>query len=738
MRIFSILSITLILVLPLWSQEKNAEVNCPISVSATVLVNENCSGDANGAAYVSLSGGTTGPYTYKWSTGRGEVNYNTIGGISGLKAGTYSVTVTEAAACSASTVFIITEPPALSIQSKTIINPSACGAANGSINITMNGGTPPYNYLWSNGSVNPSITGLTAGMYMLLVTDNKGCIFFEMFAVSETNFPNLNLVGTNVNCKGANTGSVAVSDSTSATNRTYMWTTGVFNKPSIHNLYAGTYAVTVTDVSGCKFVKTITITQPPAIDINYQYAQPPACGVPTTVIATASGGVLPYSYSWSNGSGGPVLSAVAGVYGVTVTDAKSCTKKDMIPLSNDNGPIINLTGKNIVCHGDNTGSAEVSVNGTVANLSYSWSTGATGVTSINGLTAGKYGVVVKNLSGCVSAKTIMIDESAPIYIFAIPVFVSCTNPTGSIYLLPIGGTSPYTYSWSNASTGSSITGVPPGVYQIKVTDANGCFNSVTSTIYDTKVGKASISAQTNISCNGSKNGSLTVTCTGVSSSYTYSWSNGSITTTSATSNSIVSLGPGTYSVSVSASGGCSYTIVATITEPPVLSTSISVVNATTQNACDGSIVANVAGGTPGYTYLWSDNSTSQSKPNVCAGNYFGKITVTDAHGCLKIDSVKAIVDIGRNCDLHIYNMITPNNDGANDYWHIDCITNHPGNHAAIFNRWGNKVWEVSDYNNLDHAWKGANQSGTALPEGTYFYILKTDLKEYSGKIELVK
>ena len=153
------------------------------------------------------------------------------------------------------------------------------------------------------------------------------------------------------------------------------------------------------------------------------------------------------------------------------------------------------------------------------------------------------------------------------------------------------------------------------------------------------------------------------------------------------------------------------------------------------NTNDGSAKVHTIGGVPPFNYFWSPIGSNSDSINMLApGTYF--ITVSDSNGASKTDTIN-IQASQEACAIHIYTGITPNGDGHNDYWQIDNIELHPNNTAIIFNRWGTEVWKGNHYNN-NIAWKGNDEQGQALPDGTYFYVLKMDDKTYKGWIQLTR
>jgi gliding motility-associated-like protein len=157
------------------------------------------------------------------------------------------------------------------------------------------------------------------------------------------------------------------------------------------------------------------------------------------------------------------------------------------------------------------------------------------------------------------------------------------------------------------------------------------------------------------------------------------------------------------------------------------------VSSTCVGANNGYGVASVLTGTPPYTYQWSSGGNADTTDHLPPGTY--TVTVTDASGFTVTDSV-VINEETANCDVIVYSGITPNGDGNNDTWLIDYIEVFPENEVNIFNRWGERVWHGSNYNNIDVLWRGTNQGGQPLPDGTYYYVINVNDKTLTGWVEL--
>src|ERR1019366_5630898 len=238
---------------------------------------------------------------------------------------------------------------------------------------------------------------------------------------------------------------------------------------------------------------------------------------------------------------------------------------------------------------------------------------------------------VIDANGCsASTSSVTVTEPAALSLSATIGNVSCSGGnSGSITTTVSGGTTPYTYLWSNSATTSNLSGLSAGTYSVTVTDNHGC----TATGAYTLTGQAISSftgTSTNVSCNGGSNGSITTTVSGGITPYTYLWNN------SATTSNLSGLSAGTYSVTVTDSNGCSATGSYTITQPSAISISGTVTNASCYGNSNGSITTSVSGGTSSYSYVWSTGATTSGISGRTAGTY--TVTVTDAHSCTAISN----------------------------------------------------------------------------------------------------
>ncbi len=599
-------------------------VSNPVSVGAstspvaTVSATATTCGASNGSLSVAGSSGT-GSYSYLWNTGA------TSATISNLSAGNYSVTLTDSAGCTdVSTVQLnSSNSPVLT----TSVTNTTCGELNGSATASATSGAGGYTYLWSNGSMGATISNLAAGSYTVTVTDTAGCSDMETVTIGGSANPQISLNASNTTC-GENNGSIMLNVIvTGVAPLSYNWDNGA-TTASLNNLPAGTYAVTVTDATGCTVSASTTVlgSSNPVITLATSNT---TCGDSNgTATANVTGGSGSYTYSWSNGAvGSTVSNLVSGNYTLTVTDTAGCTSETAFSISSSDSPIINLSSVNTTC-GDNNGVATANVSGGTGTYTYSWSNGAA-TSSITNLSSGTYTVTVTDTAGCQAVSTVSINSSSSPQITENITNEICSNGTGTIGLTVNGGTGAYSYNWSNGATSSIITNLMAGLYTVTVTDGAGCTVNQTFTI--TNETDLEIEVVGTNTCCGEDNGSATVTMECGIEPYMITWSNGGVTST------IDNLAPGTYSVTVVDAVGDTEIGSVTIGD----STSPNVTINGTNTFCgenNGSASINVSSGLPPYTISWSNGVMDELLiSDLAPGSY--SVTVTDTKGCTTVETI---------------------------------------------------------------------------------------------------
>ncbi len=600
-----------------------------VLVSASIVdSNVSCNTFSDGGATASATGGTM-PYTYNWS------NAATAASITGVVAGTYSVTITDANGCTDSSSVTITEPAVLVSASIVDSNVSCNTFADGGATASATGGTMPYTYLWSNSAITESITGVVAGTYSVTITDANGCTDSSSVTITEpVVLVSAAIVDSNVTCNTFSDGGATASATGGTMPYTYNWSNSAITA-SITGVVAGTYSVTITDANGCTDSSSVTITEPAALVAASIVDSNISCNTFSDGGATASatGGTMPYTYNWSNSATtASITGVVAGTYSVTITDANGCTDSSSVTITEPAVLVAaSIVDSNASCNTFSDGGATASATGGTMPYTYLWSNSAI-TESITGVVAGTYSVTITDANGCTDSSSVTITEPAVLVAASIiDSNASCnTFSDGGATASATGGTMPYTYSWSNSAITESITGVAAGTYSVTITDQNGCTDSASVTITEPDPLVASTVLDSNVTCNSFLDGGATASATGGTMPYTYDWSN------SATTASITGVAAGTYSVTITDQNGCTDSASVTISQPDSLMLSTTVTNVTCNAGNDGEIALNVTGGTANYSFAWSNSETTQNITNLVANTY--SVTVTDANGCVETTS----------------------------------------------------------------------------------------------------
>ncbi len=612
-----------------------------LSVTATPT-NISCNAANNGKIKVTSSG--MAPFTFVWSANAGTGNVDSA---IGLTPGIFSVTVTDAQGCSGSASATVVEPSAVTL-SQTITNLSCNGGSDGRIVMNPIGGTgAPYNFSWSSGLPNnDTVTGLMAGAYSVTVRDGNNCSAVANLNLSQPTALVFNTAITkNIRCLNGSDGFITVSASGGSGGWVYDWShDATFHQTNATNLSAGIYVVTVTDINGCSVSISYTLTQPVnGVTFNAAVIVNTSCfGYNNgSITANPTGGALPYVYAWNttpiqNTQTATGLSAQA--YTISVTDDSLCTSTASYIVNEP--PQISITGTvtDAKCNGSIDGAIDITITNGVGALTYLWSYLATATQDLTAIPAGNYSVTVTDNTSCSQTASYVVAQPTVLVLNA-PTITNVTcfaGNDGSVTANPSGGTPTYSYTWNpNAGTGQTIGTLAANNYLLTVTDANGC--TVTNSYPVTEPATAlSFGAPVivDILCNGANTGSITVSVSGGTGAYTYSWSQ-DLTLNNSTASSLLG---GTYTTTVTDANNCSLSTSNTINQPSAISFGAqNITNVSCAGSSDGVAQITVSGGTGAYTYTWNGVNGSNPQSNLAANNY--NVIVTDANSCTASTSV---------------------------------------------------------------------------------------------------
>ena len=524
----------------------------------TVVISDNdvtCHGASNGDATANVSGGTA-PYTYLWNNGQ------TVQTISGLSVGVYSVTITDALNNTAEATTIVSQPPIIN-KSVDVTDVTCNGQSDGAISLTVSGGIPPYTYDWDNDGIGDNddpedLVDIPAGVYNVTITDALGCSTdAEVTVHEEPPIVAVPLV-TNVACPGDSTGEILLLVTGGGDFYSFDWDTdgtGDFDDPkNISNLTAGLYSVTIRDVFDCTHMVSGQVTEPAIISPNAIVTDISCAGLMDAAInLTPSGGTAPYTFIWDNNLGTieDVSGLGIGTYTVTITDDNNCIATEAYAIAGQAVLTATTTKVNASCNNSSDGSIDLTVTGGTTPYSFLWSNGMT-IEDPTNLPVGGYTVTVTDANGCTQITNSVINSPAPITATALPNDASCFGSNnGSLDITAIGGTTPYTYVWSNGATFEDLFGIPAGTYSVVITDVNGCTGTETFTIGQPAQMSLNLGADENV-CLGNST-TLMPAISGGNPPYVFSWDNGlgfgpSKTVTPTTTT--------IYSVTVTDDSGC--------------------------------------------------------------------------------------------------------------------------------------------------------------------------------------
>ena len=507
-------------------------------VQLNAKVSPQSCGGSDGQIAISVSGATE-PLNYSWSHNSALQSTTAIG----LSAGTYSVTVTDANGCSESVTTTLTEPTGINVQVSTSVSPQTCGGNEGEISISVSGATEPLTYVWNHNNALQSTTasGLSSGTYSVTVTDANGCSDSISTTLSDPANPTVSLSGFS---SVLDTDALFALSGGSPVGGTYSGT-GVVNGTFDPSIGVGTYTITYSftdSTTGCSSSATSTIvvnaennTSPllvldsrddsvlfPLTD-GLLISKDNIGNIPLGIIYDASlnpGGVFfilsgPLTEVRNEG---PTPHSVFGDIGVDIQGKPFPVGDYTLTANPINGPTLVVNFSVIegpdpcenfdvqlnsvvspqTCNG-NDGEMSISVSGAIAPLTYSWShNSALQSATALGLSAGSYSVTVTDANGCSDSVSTTLSEPAGINVQLSSVVnpQTCSGNEGEVTVSISGATAPLSYAWShdNALQSATASGLSSGYYSVTVTDANGCSNSVSTTLSDPALPTVSLSA----------------------------------------------------------------------------------------------------------------------------------------------------------------------------------------------------------------------------------------------------
>ena len=598
-----------------------------LSVSGTDAV---CNNGCEGTTTVTATGGI-GSTTYQWDDIANQTTQTAIG----LCTGTYTVVVTDANGCTSQVSNTINEPLPISVSITNI--DANCGQADGSVTAIVTNGIGPFTYEWNAACTNSSCTGLVANAYNVTVTDITGCIGLGYGAIADLNGPNAQILdSTDATCAGGVDGQATVLVNDGTPPYTYSWNTSPLETSSTATgLPAGTTIISITDASGCVTSVMVQIGEPVPLVVIPTFLNPSCNGSCDGYgAASISGGIAPYTYLWNDPAAQTTMSAgllCDGTWGVNVEDANGCTVMGSVTLTDPATLVLSVVSSDALCGGGCDGSASVTAFGGTTPFTYSWNSTPVQTTPIaDSLCANTYVIAVTDDNGCTVSATSIISEPSPLLVsISSSGDVSCSGLCdGFAQSAVTGGVAPYSYAWSNSITNDQVTNLCAGIYDLTVTDFNGCSFSTSISINSPQAMTGNMT-QVNVSCNALCDGVATVAVNGGTLPYTYLWNDPYLQNTF----SADSLCAGSFSVLITDANGCNIARTVNITEPQPLSFISTTVSSTCGNQ-NGSACVSVVGGIVPYTVVWNDPSvtTGLCTDSVYAGVY--NPVLVDGNNCI--------------------------------------------------------------------------------------------------------
>jgi len=632
---------------------------------------------SNGSIGLFITGGT-GPYVVSWtgpSPGSITTNNNPVN-IPNLPAGTYTINVTSSQGCTATATTTVTGSNG-NLQLGLVAQNGVCGQL-GRINVNISGGSGPYVINWSgpsSGSVTQQsntyqIQNLTAGTYLVTVTDGSGCVVSNTAIVQQSGVLNFTATPTPGNCVA--NGSIQIQVTNGTPMYTITWTgpvsggttTGNSNF-SIQNLPCGTYTITMTNTAGCTATRTVTVSCPESdleLVASLIYNE---CGQYNTIWVDIFGGTGPYVITWQGvvsgsqtvtGQGFEIIDLPPDTFKVIVTDALGCMDMDFVIVYPSPVNLITATGINGVCGA--LGQINVQVLFGTAPYTLSWTGPVSGSATFSGntytlpnLPSGTYTLLFTDANGCTEVETVTIfNQPNTLNLEASIIYNEC-GQYNTIWVDIFGGTGPYVITWQGVVSGSqTVTGqgfeimdLPPDTFKVIVTDAFGCMDMQFVIVYPSPVNLITATPISGV-CGGT--GSINVQVLFGTAPYTLSWTgpvSGSATFSSG-NYTIPNLPSGTYTLIFTDANGCTETETVTIVNQ---AGNLDLVASIIYNECGqyNTIWVDIFGGTGPYVITWqgvvsgSQTVTGQGFEIMDLPPDTFKVIVTDALGCMDMQFV---------------------------------------------------------------------------------------------------
>jgi len=724
----------------------------PDSLNITENINPLlCFGDNNASVNLTISGGIS-PYNEIWANG---ITPNNLG------PGIYSYTIIDSNGCTVNDSIIILEPIELTstISSMNITN---CIIDDGAIDLNVSGGTGQISYTWNNGSTNQDLFNLSAGTYIVAISDSNGCILTDTAVID--NYISLLSIslssplynGENLNCYADNSGSISSTTTGGVGQLIYTWSNGQ-TTTSISNLSAGTYSLNIIDGLGCSATESIILSQPDELTSTYTKTDVSCFNANDgSAIVNFFGGTtgsIPgdtnYILGWqglTNILFNPLAqfetSVVApngipaGIYPYSVTDLNGCTIYDTITIIEPDSLFItyttsNFSGFEIDCAGENSGEINIQVNGGTAPFNHYLNGITQNSYNITNLVAGNYMDSIVDFNGCSASVSINLYEPDTLNGSLTSTQLDCYGDCdGEIYSSINGGVLPYNLQWNTGDTTDTITGICDGSYNLSITDQNGCNENVTISLIEPDEIDVVLDSLIDVNNYGGSDGAIYITLSGGISPFNIVWTNNN--TFLSFDEDLTNISADIYFLEITDDNSCLYYDTLEIMQPPSLYITLDgSTNAICFDSCNGEINITANGGDSTYFYFWTGpngfTSTSEDISNLCYGEYIltlddGISSITDTFNIFQpqpfvynliIDSINCYNDFTQ-AEINVWGGTQPYtynwSSGGNNYF----TSLNAGTHSiSVLDINGCSMFESFTINNPDSIISIATTSNTS-------------------------
>ncbi len=616
-----------------------AEVNITENILPLVATIEQtatitCFGEPTAALKVNRSGGK-GPFRLEWAGAeqQGEA-------LTGLAAGTYQLTVTDAVNNSAITSITIEQPNAIEV-SLTAAEPASTDNEDGQATVQAKGGSGNYTYAWENGETKAQATQLAPGAHTVTVTDDKGCSATFEVEIGENILPltaDIEQTAT-IQCFGDATAALKVNRQGGKGPFQFQWNKPELSGNTADKLAAGEYAVTISDAAGNSTTAQVNIRQPEQLTAAMAGIEPASTDNEDGKAGVkVSGGAGGYAFAWDNGETTQQAQRLTpGVHTVTVTDQNGCTTTAEMEITENILPLTAAIEQaaEIQCFGDATAALQVNIQGGKGPFQFQWSKSELSGNTADKLAAGEYAVTISDAVGNSTTTQITIrqpDELTTAMTGIEP--ASTDNEDGKAGVQVSGGAGGYAFAWDNGETTQRVQKLAPGMHSVTVTDQNGCTTTAEVEITENILPlAANINIANPVLCYGQTSGALTVRLDGGKGPFEYQWNDPALS-----GNQIDQLAAGEYAVTITDAIGQTATASVMLDQPSPMDINTQFLQAARdETTADGKAMVEFSGGTPGYAVSWDNGESTATASRLAYGKHI--VSITDNNGCVDTASV---------------------------------------------------------------------------------------------------